>query len=69
MCERGVRVRERRKTFEVKIWAENDFRRFWLNFRSNRKYFQFDRIYHANQTRYFPENDFRISFSAKTNGA
>ena len=69
VCERGVRVRERRKTFEVKIWAENDFCRFWLNFRSNWKYFQFDRIYHANQTHYFPENDFRISFSAKTYGA
>ena len=35
MSERGVRVRERRKTFEVKIWAEIDFRRFWLNLRSN----------------------------------
>ena len=69
MCERGVRVRERRKRFEVKIRIENDFSRFWLNFRSNWKYFQFDRIYHANQTPYFPENDFRISFSVKTNGA
>ena len=66
--ERGVHVRERRKTFEVKIWAEIDLRCFWLNLRSNWKYFQFDRIYHANQTCYFPENDFRISFSAKTNG-
>ena len=69
VCERGVHVRERRKTFEVKIWAEIDLRCFWLNLRSNWKYFQFDRIYHANQTRYFLENDFQISFSAKTNGA
>ena len=69
VCERGVRVRERRKRFEVKIRTENDFSCFWLNFRSNWKYFQFDRIYHANQMPYFPENDFRISFSVKTNGA
>ena len=68
VSERRVRVRKRRKTFKVKIWAEIDFRCFWLNLRSNWKYFQFDRIYHANQTCYFPENDFRISFSAKTNG-
>ena len=68
--ERGSAcVRERRKRFEVKIRTENDFSRFWLNFRSNWKYFQFDRIYHANQTPYFLENDFRISFSVKTNGA
>ena len=69
VCERGVRVRERKKRFEVKIRTKNDFSRFWLNFWSNWKYFQFDRIYHANQTPYFPENDFRISFSVKTNGA
>ena len=69
VCERGVRVREKRKRFEVKIRIGNDFSRFWLNFRSNWKYFQFDRIYHANQTPYFSENDFWISFSVKTNGA
>ena len=57
-----------RKWFEVKIWAENHFCWFWLILRSNWKYFQFDRIYHPNQTCYFPENDFRISFSVKTNG-
>ena len=68
MSKRGVRVREKWKTFEVKIWAEIDFRWFWLILRSNWKYFQFDPIYHANQTCYFSENDFRISFSAKTNG-
>ena len=67
VSERGVRVRDRRKTFEVKIRAEIDFRCFWLNLRSKWKYFQFNQIYHANQTCYFPENDLWISFSAKTN--
>ena len=69
VCERLVRVRERRKSFEVKITAENDFSRFWLNFRSNWKHFQFDRILHTNQMPYFLENDFRKSISVKTNGA
>ena len=69
VCERLVRVRERRKSFEVKITTKNDFNRIWLNFWSNWKHFQFDRILHTNQTPYFPENDFRKSFSVKTNGA
>ena len=34
--EKGpVRVREEWKMFEVKIWAENHFRWFWLILRSN----------------------------------
>ena len=57
-----------RKWFEAKIWAENHFRWFWLILRSNWKYFQFDPIYHPNQTCYFPKNDFRILISVKTNG-
>ena len=69
VCERLLRVREGRKSFEVKITTENDFSRFWLNFRSNWKHFQFYRILHNNQTSYFPENDFRKSISVKTNGA
>ena len=31
----AVRVREEWKMFEVKIWAENHFRWFWLILRSN----------------------------------
>ena len=66
--ERSACEREEEMVFR-KIRTDNDFSRFWLNFWSNWKYFQFDRIYHANQTPYFPENDFQISFSVKTNGA
>ena len=32
---KAVHVREEWKMFEVKIWAENDFRWFWLILRSN----------------------------------
>ena len=44
MCERFVRVREGRKSIEVKIRTETNFSRFRLIFRSNWKCFQFDRI-------------------------
>ena len=64
-----VRVREFRKSIEVKITTESNFSRFWLIFRSNWKCFQFDRILQHNQTRDFPEIDFRKSISVETNGA
>ena len=69
VCERLVRVREGRKPIEVKITTETNFSRFWLIFRSNWKCFQFDRILQHNQTRDFPEIDFRKSISVETNGA
>ena len=64
-----VRVREFRKSIEVKITTESNFSRFWLIFRSNWKCFQFDRILQHNQTRDFPEIDFRKSILVETNGA
>ena len=64
-----VRVREFRKSIEVKITTESNFSRFWLIFRSNWKCFQFDRILQHSQTRDFPEIDFRKSISVETNGA
>ena len=69
VCERLVRVREGRKPIEVKITTETNFSRFWLIFRLNWKCFQFDRILQHNQTRDFPEIDFRKSISVETNGA
>ena len=69
MCERFVRVREGRKSIEVKIRTKTNFSRFKLIFRSNWKCFQFDRILQHNQTRDFPEIDFRKSIWVEPNGA
>ena len=69
MCERFVRVREGRKSIEVKIRTKTNFSRFRLIFRSNWKCFQFDRILQHNQTRDFPKIDFRKSISVEPNGA
>ena len=69
MCERFMRVREGRKSIKVKIRTETNFSRFRLIFRSNWKCFQFDRILQHNQTRDFPEIDFRKSISVEPNGA
>ena len=67
---RGLCMWERfRKSIEVKIRTETNFSRFRLIFQSNWKCFQFDRILRHNQTRDFPEIDFRKSISVEPNGA
>ena len=56
-----------RKSFEVKIGTEMNFRGQRYYFTVNWKWFSENSIFQINQTTYFTENDFLKPFSPKTN--
>ena len=56
-----------RKSFEVKIGTEMNFRGQSCFFTVKWKWFLENSIFKTNQTAYFTENDFLIPFSPKTN--
>ena len=58
-----------RKSFEVKIGMEMNFRGQRYYFTVNWKWFPENSIFQSNQTAYFTENDFLKLFSSKTNTA